>query len=254
MVKIGSLIGAIITSIGIIFQIIIFSQVFDSSQQYLIINNDGDITWLEMVILMQPKRFYVFIVIAVYFGTILILLGAIQPKVITYTIGAIIFAIGNIFILFTWFSGNFLANSNFKLGYLIISLSAILYFIGLIKHRKYNKIAPFSGALIMISMIITYFILGTQINYSEDLGTNPLELERKINLHLIFLCISGIIMAIHGWIISFSKKETEEETHDMQSVDEGSAFESFVDDSKTVKIKNKKGSKSTSGQDVEFKF
>ena len=248
MVKELSLIGSFFATMGAILQILTFRIIFLGY------------SWTDLQAVLSPKNNFgghnqplpLITIILLYFGIFLIIFSGFNSKKKIFMIfGGVFMVLGILATMIFYISGLmfhywlFIVNAGITIG-------AILYFIGIIQNRRYNKVAIISSALLLSIMILTGLVFGGFLLYFGDKSLS--ELEPIINMNIVLQMIQGVIFTLHGWVFSFTKKidYNDNVEEDTLSVEDGKAFTSHVPDDMKKKKKKKKIEKID--RDITFNF
>ena len=236
MVKIGALIGALFTSVGTFFQILMFVFVIDGTWNY---------TDLENFVVLPGRMIPILLF---YFGMILVMLSGFIKGKLFLKIGGAVMILGFICKIVAWIVSG-LYGVVFNAGAILMFIGSLLYFIGCNHYRKHNKVAEFTGLLLFIFVLWSEIVLGIVIVIIVSRGASSM-----IQIHFVNLIIQSVIFTLHAWVFGFSKKRVsyKDDVEDTLSVEDGGAFSSYMPDD--MKKKEKKRKKPQEDDEISFIF
>ena len=131
----------------------------------------------------------------------------------------------------------------------------LVYFVGLILHRKYNLLAIITGILVLLGILAANLFFPIYLRTFYNVYNNPSQTaaaEMFADIHLFIQLVLAILFFIHNVVFSFSKKKMwmDDGAEDTLSVEKGAAFASYV----PKDTKEKKPTKGKKDQEVVFKF
>jgi len=241
MVKIGALIGALLTTIGGIFLDLAIVTMMNSS----------NISWEEFSDAIaftegSTSPLGVISTVLFYLGIMIVLGSGFIKGTLFLKIGGGVMIIGVINIMVALFIGA-IFEPLYNIGGIIMFLGVILYFVGLIQFRKHNKVTIITGFLLILSILLSQIVIGT-ILLAFSGGSN---MWREI--HLGSLMFQTVVFILHSWIFGLSKKTIQysDKVEDTLSVEKGQAFASYVP---SEMKKKKKGKKPSEDDEITFTF
>lgn len=263
MVKVSVLIGTILTTVGVILQFILFGQVFRNSStagivlrnNIPVIQNTSDLTYSELMwYLSLNSAAYLtiwsfFVMPIVILGIILILLPSFKVKKPIWIIGSLLYIVGMILQLVVYWNNTHFSTFS-KVADVVTFVALVVYFIGLITIRSSFKAGLVTGILLLILGFGVYILMGLMFDYNPSVHLFNTSRESYLNIYLGLQCGFTAVNVLHGLLFSFSRKvDVEEGVEDTMSIENGNAFESYVEPEKKKEKKKPKES-----DKVEFTF
>ncbi len=139
---------------------------------------------------------------------------------------------------------------------IILVVGTLIYYIGIIKHRKDYKLGMVTG-LLMVGGAVANLVLGMIVVPSELPNSTTFlynisslgGAQDAVDIHFVIILIMNSIFALNALTFSFCKiVEVHKEGDDELSIDKGSAFASYVDESAGYTPQTFKG------DDIDFEF
>ena len=234
MVRVISLIGAIIITGVTGFLAFFYIQIISSGMAQSLFSNEQGLMTNEIINGIKN------------IGIMFVLISGLTCKKHHLSDGGIIF----ILIIIADFVLSIIGLKNYTVSIIILALyifAAMIYLQGLFEFKRNCQLCVITGILLLL------FSIGSMgIFFMYDSITNYLGLESVSGIKLIQTLIGSVFWILHAWVFSFSIKGNLEDEPDILSVDRGDAFESHINSSESKKKKKRK--KKTANNDIDFTF